>query len=116
MKTRSDLLENKDKKKEEKSPFWSFMSGEFLLKEHVVRWYPFVLILFAFAIIATQNEDRIKNKYKKIEKLDAEYKRVKTLLRFENEFSNPEISSEIIAFIREQGFVQKDSAIFKVVK
>jgi len=116
MRTRNNLSENNDKKVKRKSPFWSFMGGEFLLKESVIRWYPFVLILFIFAIIATQNEAFVAVKYKKIKELDAQYKRIKTQLRFENEFISHEISPEMMTLLEEQGFVQKDNATFKIVK
>ena len=115
MKTRNNLSVNNDKKTKEKSPFWNFMGGEFLLKESVIRWYPFVLILFIFAIIVSQNEVLIANKYKKIKKLDADYKRIKTQLRFENEFIYYDISPEIMTLLDEQGFVQKDNATFKIL-
>jgi hypothetical protein len=116
MKTINHLSANGDKKTKEKSPFWSFMGGEFLLKETVVQWYPFILILFILAIIIIQNESFIAAKYRKIEELDTEYKRIKTQLRFENEFMNHEISPEIIKLVTEQGFIRKDNSTFKIVK
>jgi hypothetical protein len=113
MKTRSNLQRN-DKKNGKKSLFWSFMGGEFLLKESVIRWYPFVLILFVFAIIMTQNEAFILKKYEKIKELDAEYKKIKTQMRFENTLISHDISPEIIKLVEEQGFLRKDSATFKI--
>ena len=114
MRTNSNLSANHNKKAKENSPFWDFMGGDFLLKESVVRWYPFILILFVFSIVATQNEAFIANKYKKIKDLDNQYKKIKTQLRFENEFIYYDISPEIITLLEEQGFVQKDNSTFKI--
>ena len=114
MKTIHNLSKNNDKKVGKKSPFWSFLGGEFLLKESVIRWYPFLFILFVFAIIAAQNESSIAAKYLKIKELDSKYKKVKMQLRFEDKLINYDVSPEIMKLIEEQGFIQKDSSAFKV--
>ena len=113
MKTKDNLKNNNNKTKK-KNPFWSFLGGDFLLKESVIRWYPFVLIFFVFAIIATQNEAFLAAKYKEFKELDEKYKKLKIEMGFENKITNHSIPPEIMKFIEEQGFVRKDSAFFKV--
>ena len=114
MKTNHHLSNNSEKQTKKSSPFWSFMGGEFLLKESVIRWYPFLLILFVFAIIIAQNESFILKKYDKIKELDAKYKEVKMQMRFENTLINYDISPEIAKLLEEQGYTRRDSGAFKV--
>ena len=111
MKTKNKLSENNDKKAKKRSLFWDFMGGEFLLKESVVRWYPFVIILLLFAIIAAQNEASIIAKEKKINKLYIQYNK-RTLT---NSPVYRDVSPEIMELIKEQGFIRKDGATFKVI-
>ena len=111
MRTKNKLSENNDKKAKKKSLFWDFMGGEFLLKESVVRWYPFILILFIFFIIAAQNEASIAAKNKKIEKLYRDYNKITVT----NSPVYRDVFPEIMELIKEQGFIRKDGATFKVI-
>ena len=115
MKTRSNLSKNNDKQNRKKSPFWSFMGGEFLLKESVIRWYPFVLILSMCAIIIVQNETSIEAKEKERKELIEDYHRMMAPSRFKNSATGQDFSTEIMELAKRQGFMQKDSATFKII-
>lgn len=97
-----------------RSSFWEFLGGEFLLHRSVVRWYPYVLLLFVLAAITVFNEKSIASKTRQVDKLYKEAKDVLSELKSSNQVITYDTNQKLIKILEERGFSKKDQNVFKI--
>ena len=114
MRTKHKNITNKQEK-EKKSSFWEFMGGEFLVKKSVMRWYPYIVLLFILAAISVFNEKSVNKKVKEINKLDMERKAALSELRISNQYISYDTNQKITEILQEQGYVKNDKSIYKII-
>jgi hypothetical protein len=94
--------------------FREFISGDFLLQRKTLQLLPFIILFFGLALTAILNEKNIKNKSKKIDKKEIEYKLILDELRRNNQF----IPYDQLNIIQEQakamGYVKNNPNTFKI--
>jgi hypothetical protein len=104
----------KTQKRNNNNVFREFISGDFLLQRKTLQLIPFIVLFFGLAFTAILNEKSIKNKSKKIDKKEIEYKLILDELRRNNQF----IPYDQLFIIQEQakymGFIKNNPNTFKI--
>lgn len=114
MKTTYKQNSKTDNNPKKRKFFREVMGGEFLLSKTMIKWYPYLLLLFILAGITVINERTITSKEKKIKKLDEEYKKTISDLRNNNQFIPYDTNQKLIKMMELQGFVSDDKKIYKI--
>lgn len=114
MRVTSKKRPEKEKTDKGKSSFWEFLGGDFLLHPLVVRWYPYIILLFFLAAITVFNEKSVIRKTKKLDKLDREYKTTLSELKQNNEYIPYDEEQELIKILSSEGFVKDYKSVYKV--
>lgn len=109
-----DQNKKTQKRNNSNNVFREFISGDFLLQRKTLQLIPFIVLFFGLAFTAILNEKSIKNKSKKIDKKEIEYKLILDELRRNNQF----IPYDQLFIIQEQakymGFVKNNPNTFKI--
>ena len=91
-----------------------FISGDFLIEGLRAQSIPFIIVFFALAFTAIMNEKSIKNKTKKINNKEIEYKLILNELRKNNHFIPYDQVSIIQEKAKEMGFVKSTPNTYKL--
>lgn len=104
----------KTQKRNNNNVFREFISGDFLLQRKTLQLLPFIILFFGLAFVAIMNDKSIKNKTKKIDKKEIEYKLILDQLRRNNQF----IPYDQLFIIQEQaknmGYVKNNPNTYKI--
>ena len=60
--------------------------GEFLLSRQMLRWYPYIALVFVLMAVMIISEQRIQDKKRKITRLENQYKAELSRLKANNQF------------------------------
>jgi ABC-type microcin C transport system permease subunit YejE len=91
------------------------MSGDFLHHPKLQKWYPYLLLLIALALISIVNEKIINHKNKVIQKKQYEYKVALNRLK-ENNYYLPYNQKKIIREkATKRGFIENHKGVYKIV-
>lgn len=109
-----DQNKKTQKRNNNNNVFREFISGDFLLQRKTLQLLPFIVLFFGLAFIAILNDKSVKNKTKKIDKKEIEYKLILDELRRNNQF----IPYDQLFIIQEQakamGYVKNNPNTFKI--
>lgn len=111
-------VHRKDSEKEpekRKNSFWEFMGGEFLLKKSVIRWYPYILLLFILATIVILNEKRIADKNREINELSKKHQETILNLKETKRIFPYDADAELLEQLEEDGFIKDDKSLYKII-
>lgn len=97
-----------------KNSFLEFIGGDFLLHPEVVKWYPYVVFLFALSAYIVFNEKSITRKTDKLKSLDKEYKSTISELQIHNEFIPYDSIQKMTKILNQQGFEKNDKTLYRV--
>ncbi len=97
---------NAPKPKEKKviSLFRDLFSGKFLIQKQTIKWYPYLLLLFAIAFALTMNERIIINKEKRNKNLQDKHDSIVVEFRKMNEIIFTEDETKLRKKAEESGF------------
>jgi len=97
------------------SKIFKFLSGDFLQYPKLQKWYPYLLLLLALAVISIVNEKIINQKNKTIQKKQYEYKMALNQLK-ENNYYLPYYQKKIIREkATKRGFIENNKNMYKIV-
>ena len=92
-----------------------FLSGDFLHHPGLQKWYPYLLLLIALAVVSIVNEKVINHKNKIIQKKQYEYKMALNELKEKNLYL-PYYQQKIIrGKATKRGFVENHKNVYKIV-
>lgn len=108
-----DNVEKKEKKKRLGSLQY-FLSGEFVLKLFQPRVLPYTIVVFILTFTAIINDRSIKNKVKKYEQKEIEYKSTLNHLRKNNYFIPYDQLIVLQEKAKSRGFHRKQDGAYKI--
>lgn len=79
--------------------------GEFLLSRQMLRWYPYIALVFVLMAVMIISEQRIQDKKRKITRLENQYKAELSRLKANNQFIPYEENQILIQKMQERGYV-----------
>ncbi|MDL2308091.1 hypothetical protein LJC68_01900 [Bacteroidales bacterium OttesenSCG-928-B11] len=104
----------KEKKEEKRSAFWAFMGGDFLLHKKVTQFYPYLVMLILLAAIIIANDNWIRRKEKKLERIENEYKNTVSKIKKQNEFLPYDTAEKVMQLLKEEGFTKDEKKLYKI--
>jgi len=114
METKYKRKKEKEGEPKQRSAFWEFMGGDFLLDEKVIRFYPYIFFLFLLGALIIFNENWIDAKKANIKTLNEEYKNTVSELKEHNQFIPYDSTKRLINLLEEQGFQKDNKNLYKV--
>lgn len=88
--------------------------GEFLLSRQMLRWYPYIALVFVLMAVMIISEQRIQDKKRKITRLENQYKAELSRLKANNQFIPYEENQILIQKMQERGYVLNEEQNYTI--
>lgn len=88
--------------------------GEFLLSRQMLRWYPYIALVFVLMAVMIISEQRIQDKKRKITRLENQYKTELSRLKANNQFIPYEENQILIQKMQERGYVLNEEQNYTI--
>ena len=88
--------------------------GEFLLSRQMLRWYPYIALVFVLMAVMIISEQRIQEKKRKITRLENLYKAELSRLKANNQFIPYEENQILIQKMQERGYVLNEEQNYTI--
>ena len=88
--------------------------GEFLLSRQMLRWYPYIALVFVLMAVMIISEQRIQDKKRTITRLENQYKAELSRLKANNQFIPYEENQILIQKMQERGYVLNEEQNYTI--
>ena len=88
--------------------------GEFLLSRQMLRWYPYIALVFVLMAVMIISEQCIQDKKRKITRLENQYKAELSRLKANNQFIPYEENQILIQKMQERGYVLNEEQNYTI--